>query len=426
MSRIEPLATLPIFLKLTGKSALLVGKSEGALWKKELLEAAGAIIHHQETFIDLDFDGKAIAIIDADEDEARRFYILAKAAGVPVNCVDKPELCDFSFGGIVNRSPLIVSISTDGAAPVFGQRVREKIEMLLPLSLKKWAEKAVTFRAEFQKTKRPLKERRAFWERFTDAAFKNKEMNYEELQKPVDKKGHVTLVGAGPGDADLLTVKAIRALQAADIILFDDLVSDAVLELARREALRVNVGKRGGRPSCKQEEINQLLIDYASQGYHVVRLKSGDPMIFGRAGEEITALHTAGYEVSVVPGISAAQGAAASLKVSLTHRDHSKCVQFVTGHAKNGELPDDLSWAAITDPLVTTALYMPRKTLKAFSEKAMQKGLDPNTPAIAICNVSLENEAHVRSTIKDLPTKIIHLDLLSPTLVLIGDALKRG
>jgi uroporphyrin-III C-methyltransferase / precorrin-2 dehydrogenase / sirohydrochlorin ferrochelatase len=423
MSRIESLATLPVFLKLSGKHALLVGHTEGAMWKKELLEAAGAIIHHQELFIARDFKNKAIAIIDADENEARRFYALAKDAGVPVNCVDKPDLCDFSFGGIVNRSPLIVSISTDGASPVFGQRVREKIEMLLPLSLKKWALKAVDYRAEFQKQERPFKERRAFWERFTESAFQDKPVSYEDLLQPVSKKGHVTLVGAGPGDPDLLTVKAIRALQSADIILFDDLVSDAVLELARREAIRVNVGKRGGRPSCKQSEINQLLIDYAKEGLHVVRLKSGDPMVFGRAGEEITALENAGFEVKVVPGISAAQGAAASLKVSLTHRDHSKRVQFVTGHAKNGELPDDLAWAAIADPKVTTALYMPRKTLKAFADKAIAEGLDPQTPAIAICNVSLENEAHVRGTLQDLPGKMGQLDPLAPTLVMIGAAI---
>jgi uroporphyrin-III C-methyltransferase len=197
-----------------------------------------------------------------------------------------------------------------------------------------------------------------------------------------EKRGAVTLVGAGPGDPELLTLKAVKALQSADIILYDDLVSAGVLDFARQEAKRLLVGKKGYGPQVKQAEINGLIVSLALQGKHVVRLKGGDPGIFGRAGEEIAACRAAGVPVSIVPGISAAQGAAASLGVSLTHRDHARRLQFVTGHSREGALPADLDWRAMADPAASTVIYMARATLPGFREQALAAGLDPATPAV--------------------------------------------
>ena len=235
--------------------------------------------------------------------------------------------------------------------------------------------------------------------------------------------GGVALVGGGPGDPELLTLKAIRALQSADIILSDDLVSAGVLELARREAKRMLVGKQGYGPAVKQDDINAMLVSLAGQGKHVVRLKGGDPGIFGRAGEEIEACQRAGIPVAIVPGISAAQGAAASLGLSLTHRDHARRLQFVTGHARDGKLPQDLDWKALADPAATTALYMARATLPLFREKALAAGLDPATPAIAMLGATTPAETRIASTIAELPERLGELPSHGPVLVLIGHAM---
>ncbi|OYW97040.1 MAG: uroporphyrinogen-III C-methyltransferase [Bosea sp. 32-68-6] len=236
-------------------------------------------------------------------------------------------------------------------------------------------------------------------------------------------RGRVSLVGAGPGDPELLTLKAIRALQSADIILYDDLVSPGVLELARREARRMMVGKTGYGPSVKQSDINALIVSLAGQGKHVVRLKGGDPGIFGRAGEEIEACQAAGLPVTIVPGISAAQGAAAALGVSLTHRDHARRLQFVTGHARSGELPEDLDWQAMADPRATTVIYMARATLAGFRDRAIAAGLDPATPAIAVQSATRPDEARVRATIATLPERLAELPKGGPVLVMLGRAL---
>ena len=211
--------------------------------------------------------------------------------------------------------------------------------------------------------------------------------------------GRVTLVGAGPGDAELLTLKAVRALQSADVILYDDLVSDDVLELARREAKRLLVGKRGNRPSCRQDEINDLMIKLAGQGKQVVRLKSGDPMIFGRAGEEIAELKARGIAVDVVPGITAALGAAAALGVSLTHRDHARSVRFVTGHGQAGGLPDDLDWRGLADPGTTLMVYMGGRTAGILARRLIEQGRAPGTPAVIVANVSRADETRDMRTL---------------------------
>jgi uroporphyrin-III C-methyltransferase/precorrin-2 dehydrogenase/sirohydrochlorin ferrochelatase len=244
--------------------------------------------------------------------------------------------------------------------------------------------------------------RRAFWERFADLAFQGRPPDdlgssvdavlRQITSRPNGVVGRVTLVGAGPGDAELLTLKAVRALQAADVILFDDLISEDVLELARREAKRLMVGKRAGRASCAQGDINDLMARLALQGKHVVRLKSGDPMIFGRAGEEIEHLERSGVAVDVVPGITAGIALASSLGVSLTHREVAQSVRFVTGCAKTGCLPDNLDWRGLADPLTTAIFYMAGGTASAIAARLMEEGFSPDTPAVMVSNVSRGDE----------------------------------
>lgn len=458
-ARIEPLATLPLFHKLDGRKVVLAGGSEAALWKAELLAATGAQLDvfaageaalfsglaqgetggrvhvHDRGWQAGDLTDAAIAVADLDDaEEVHAFVAAARQAGTPVNIVDKPEYCDFAFGALVNRSPLIVAVSTDGAAPVFGQAIRTKIEALLPAGLKNWAQAAADWRPSVQARDLPFALRRAFWELFAGRAMAEPERapgpqdeaelfaRLVQIEAAHDGKGRVTLVGAGPGDPELLTLKAIRALQSADIILYDDLVSPGVLELARREAKRMLVGKTGYGPSVKQGDINALIVSLASQGKHVVRLKGGDPGIFGRAGEEIEACQTAGIPVAIVPGISAAQGAAASLGVSLTHRDHARRLQFVTGHSRKGELPDDLDWRAMADPAASTVIYMARATLPGFREHAIAAGLNPETPAVAVLSATRPDEIRVAATIATLPERLGELPASGPVLVLLGHA----
>lgn len=457
-TRIEPLAVLPVFLRLSNQTAVVAGGSDAAAWKAELLLAAGArlslfapglevgeqftrllardqgngrITHHDRRWTPDSFSGAAIAIADAGtEMEAQAFHAAAKAAGVPVNIIDRPDDCDFQFGTIVNRSPVVVGISTDGAAPILAQAVRRKIETLLPASLAAWAEIARKLRATFHARLEPGMRRRAFWERFVDHAFGPTpgQAGERALLDECDRiacarakaKGRVTLVGAGPGDAELLTLKAVRSLQAADVILFDDLVSDSVLELARREARRILVGKRGGRPSCKQDDINDMMVKLARAGKHVVRLKSGDPMIFGRAGEEIDRLDAEGIPVDVVPGITAGLAMAATLGLSLTHRDCARSVRFITGHSRNGSVPDDIDWTAAADPSATTIFYMAGTTADQIATKLRAHGLEGRTPVVIASALSRPDEDLWRGDLDLLASKLREKRQGGPVLIGIG------
>jgi uroporphyrin-III C-methyltransferase/precorrin-2 dehydrogenase/sirohydrochlorin ferrochelatase len=452
----DPLARLPVFFALDNKRAVVAGGSAAAAWKAELLSAAGARVEvyatepseelllvagdppRGEVFVQRrawtpdDLTGAAIAIGAFDDDEAA--YVFAKAAraaGVPVNVIDKPAFCDFSFGAIVNRSPLVIGVSTDGAAPVFAQAIRAKLEALLPKGFGAWAAAAAKWRTAVKATDLPFSGRRKFWQLFTAHAIANpdREPHQDDFDRFVAdvkglgaevENGTVTLVGAGPGDAELLTLRAVRALQSADVILFDDLVSREVLDFARREARKMLVGKTGFGPSCKQDDINTLMVGLAKQGKRVVRLKGGDPLVFGRAGEEIEACRAAKIPVDVVPGISAAQGAAAKLGLPLTDRKHARRLQFVTGHAKNGELPEDIDWRSLADPAATTAIYMPTRTLAALVTKATAEGLDPRTPALAIARATRPDQAVVSAPIGELAERIAQAALPGPVLVMLG------
>lgn len=458
-SRMQPLATLPVFFNLKGKRVVISGGSAAAAWKTELLVAAGArvdvyarelepemsavvmrsaethgLTHHARVWsVDI-FTGAAMALADIEADEeAHAFACAARAAGVPFNVIDKPAYCQFQFGSIVNRSPVVVGISTDGAAPILAQAIRSRVETLLPPALAQWGKLARDVRQRVMTHLAKGAPRRQFWERFSQLSFgpAPPASAEDDLQRLVDDvaasrasaAGRVTLVGAGPGDAEHLTLKAVRALQAADVILFDDLVSEDVLELARREAKRMLVGKRGRRESCAQDDINDLMIKLAAQGKHVVRLKSGDPMIFGRAGEEIARLEAAGVAVEVVPGITAGLAMAASLGVSLTHRDLAQSVRFVTGHSRQGELPDTLDWQGLADPATTLVFYMGGRTSAPLARRLMTAGLAAATPVVVMSSVSRASETRWRGSLADLSRGDCLPTHDGPVLIGIGRAL---
>jgi len=459
--RLGRLAKLPVFFDLRGKRAVLVGGSPGAAWKAELLAAAGAYVEVYATEICAEMESllargaadglltlhrtnwtaealndAALAVANLEQDsEAEAFASAARQAGVPVNVVDKPGFCDFQFGSVVNRSPVVIGISTDGAAPILGQAIRRRIETLLHPSLSAWASLAKEMRERVMAQLPPGLSRRAFWERFADLAFQGRvpqdtgsgmdAVVRQIASRPTGAVGHVTLVGAGPGDAELLTLKAVRALQAADVILFDDLVSEDVLELARREAKRLMVGKRGGRASCAQDDINDLMTRLALKGKHVVRLKSGDPMIFGRAGEEIEHLERAGVPVDVVPGITAGIALASALGVSLTHREMAQSVRFVTGCAKTGRLPDNLDWRGLADPLTTTIFYMAGGTAGAIAVRLVEEGFAPDTPAVMVSNVS-RGEQRWAGPISALGEASSRRDAAKPVIIGIGRVFGRA
>jgi len=432
--KMAPLARLPVFFDLRGKRAVLVGAGQAAEWKRELLEAAGARVevYAVDAWTPETLRGAAIAVGAFEDDErAAAFAAAARAVGVPVNVVDKPAFCDFAFGAIVNRSPLVIGISTDGAAPVFAQAIRGKLEALLPKGFSAWASAAARWREALKLSGLSIPARRKFWQLFTAHAVANPDAQptqheFDRLIAEVKglgvavEHGSVTLVGAGPGDPELLTLRAVRALQSADVILFDDLVSRDVLDFARREARKMLVGKTGFGPSCKQDDINALMVSLAKQGKRVVRLKGGDPLIFSRAGEEIAACRAANIAVDVVPGITAAQGAAAKLALPLTDRNHARRLQYITGHAKNGALPDDLDWKMLVDPAATTAIYMPTRTLDALIARALAEGLDPQTPALAISRATRPDQATVTAPIVELGKRLAEAALPGPVLVMLG------
>ncbi len=453
-ARVEALSVLPVFLPLKGKQVLVAGGTDAAAWKAELLHAAGAhvhvhapqmgdtmaalvadgrerdgrLIHHAVSWRSAQLEGYALAVADLAGDEAKTFAAAARKAGVSVNIIDQPALCDFQFGSIVNRSPVVVGISTDGAAPVLGQAIRRRIETLLPRHIAVWGALASRIRQKVSERLNSASARRGFWDRFAERALSapdapTDEANWHNLLDAAPctpAQGSVTLVGAGPGDPEHLTLKGMRALQAADVILFDDLVSPELLELARREAKRMLVGKRGGRESCRQEDINALMLRFARQGKNVVRLKAGDPSIFGRSGEEIAFLEAAGIRVRVVPGITTASALAAGLNTSLTHRDTAQAVRFVTGHSRKGMLPETLDWKALADKSTTSIFYMGGRTAEEISRKLLAEGMDAATPVVVAANVSRHNERRWHGPLSALPQGIAQIGYDDPVIIGIG------
>ena len=342
LPRMEPLARLPVFFALEGRQAVVAGGTQGAAWKAELLSAAGAevmvyaaklcdemialaidpprgsiTIHHRE-WTPRDIVGMAMAVGAFDnDDDARRFSDAAHAAGVPVNVIDNPKFCDFAFGAIVNRSPLVIGISTDGAAPVFSQAIRGKLETLIPRGFAQWADAARRWRSDLKAAGLSFAARRRFWQLFTERAVRHPdaepqlfdyELTLQQTRAEGERVEHgtITLVGAGPGDPELLTLRAMRALQSADVILFDERVSIEILDFARREAKKLLVGKASDGSSGDQNETNGLMVGLAKSGRRVVRLSGGDPTSVGRIEQTIAACRKAGIAVEVVPGVAEA------------------------------------------------------------------------------------------------------------------------
>ena len=447
--RMRPLAVLPVFVELAGKRAVVAGGGEAAVWKAELLAAAGArvevfapdacaeldalslappagsVVVARRRWRAEDLAGAALAVGALADEEAALFAAAARRHGVPVNVIDTPGLSDFSFGSIVNRSPVVVSISTGGGAPVLGQAIRAKMEALLHPALGTWASAARRVRAAVTAGLPMGPARRDVWRGFADRALAARVApsaddlrNLASIQR--GSGGAVALVGAGPGDPELLTLKALRALQSADVILYDRLVSPEILELARREARRMLVGKIGGGASCRQDDINRLMVGLARDGKRVVRLKGGDPMLFGRAAEELGACRTAGIPVEVIPGITAALGAAAELQVPLTDRRHTRRVQFVTGHAEAGGAPAH-DWPSLADPWTVTAFYMSARTFADMLPKLIAAGLDPATPALAISAATTPRSRRIACAVAQLPMALANAALPQPCLILVGN-----
>jgi uroporphyrin-III C-methyltransferase/precorrin-2 dehydrogenase/sirohydrochlorin ferrochelatase len=447
------LASLPVFFDLASRRVVIAATNDSALWKTELLYSTGAQIDLYcgaagEGLKDLaaraaglrlfprkwredDLSGASLAIgVFEDATEAEAFYQAAHRAGVPVNCADRPTFCDFQIGAIVHRSPLVIGISTNGASPSLARSIRGWLDALLPQGIQQWVEAATTWRQKLKTHNLPPKQRQRFWNLFARRALESgnnvpRDKDFTELLQDSEGAartavGSVALVGAGPGDPELITLKAQRALHNADVVLYDDLVAPGVIDMARREATKIPVGKRGYKPSCRQDHITALLVKLAREGKRVVRLKGGDPSIFGRANEELAALREANIPVEIIPGVTAALGAAASLQISLTERDLSRRVQFITAHARDGKLPDDIDWRSVCDPRAATVVYMGVRTLEALSQRLLAEGIDPAAPALLVERATWPDEHRIYGTIADLPAKVAEISPDGPCLVMIG------
>ncbi|MCA8901386.1 MAG: uroporphyrinogen-III C-methyltransferase [Hyphomonas sp.] len=436
----------PAFFNLEGARVPVFGTGEEALRKTRLLISAGAtpvivvsaglpswsvLVTGKAGFVDF-ADAESVlkaaplAIVAEDNPDA---IALVRAAGVPLNVVDRPDLCDFTIPSIIDRGDVVAAIGTNGTSPVLAKSIRAKLEALLPARTGDLAALAGRLRATVKSALPDFAARRAFWERAltgraADLAYAGDLTGAEaemraELAAP-QANGVVHIVGAGPGDPELLTLKALRLIQEADVVYHDRLVSDGILDLIRRDAERVPVGKAKGNHSVPQEEIHELLIAAARDGKRVVRLKGGDPFIFGRGGEELEAVEAAGISAFVVPGISSALGCAASAGIPLTHRDHAQAVTFVTGHAKEGGVPD-LDWASLAKRGQTVTVYMGVGTAGAISEKLIEAGRGPDTPVAVIENGTRDNQITVYGMLDELPRLIEANGIKGPALLIIGE-----
>ena len=390
------------------------------------IAAAGAELHERDAAT-ADFDGAALAFIArGDETRDRAVWALAKAAGVPVNVVDRPELCDFHTPALVNRAPLAIAVGTGGVAPVLARHVRARIETLLAPAFGELAGLAERIRSAVNSALPSSEKRRRFWARFFSGPIAEKVFAGELIEAQAeaahaigdsDKAGHVSLVGAGPGAADLLTLRAQRVLQEADLIVYDRLVPEAIVAQGRRDAERVYVGKAKGANSATQSEINDLIVREARAGKRVVRLKSGDPLIFGRAGEEIDALRAAGISFDIVPGITAAFAAAAETEIPLTLRGVASSLVFVTGHDADGEtLPD---WAGLALNGTTVAVYMGLSVAAKVAARLIGTGVVASTPVAIIENASLPEQKAFAGRLGELGT-MVSRGLDGPALFVIG------
>lgn len=359
--------------------------------------------------------------------------IWAREYGIPINVVDQPEECDFTVPSILERGEIVAAVGSGGAAPVLAKRVRTSLEALMPQNMGRLSELARDFRPRVYQVLDDGTKRRQFWEAALNGAPAELAMDgkfddslaamealLQDIASLTNQLGTVHIVGAGPGDPELLTLKAFRLIQNADIVFHDRLVSDEIMDLVRRDATRISVGKAKANHSVPQAEIHDLMIKAAEGGQRVVRLKGGDPFVFGRGGEEVEALREAGIHASVVPGISAALGCAASAGLPLTHRDHAQTLTFVTGHAKSGDVPD-LDWQALAKPAQTVVVFMGVGTAPKISEHLIHAGRAASTPVAVIENGTRSNEIRVFGTLAELPQLIERAGIKGPALLVIGE-----
>ena len=443
---------LPIFLNVKEKLCLVVGGGEVARRKAGVLLDAGARVRVVAPHIELSLSGQAdvecivarfeaehlcnvVLVVAATDDKSVNTQVseLARARNIPVNVVDDPALCSFIMPAILDRSPLMVAFSSGGASPVLTRMMRGKLEAVIPQNFSRLALFAERFRGLVkQRVTNPAK-RRIFWENALDGVIAEKVLTGDESsaeqmlqQMLVDEdnivRGEVYLVGAGPGDPDLLTFRALRLMQKADVVVYDNLVSKPIVEMTRRDAERIFVGKKRADHTLRQEEINELLVRLAKQGKRVLRLKGGDPFIFGRGGEEIETLAAEGIPFQVVPGITAASGVASYAGIPLTHRDYAQSCMFVTGHLKDGSM--NLDWAALARPKQTVVVYMGLHGLDTLCDELVKHGMPDTTPIAIVQQGTTQNQRVVTGTLATLPKIAAIAQLQAPTLIIIGGVVK--
>lgn len=442
----------PIFMDLRGQRVVVVGGGEVALRKVMSLCKAGAVVevispdlcHELQAMHAADqlcwrpssfepaFLDAAVLVIAATDDHAvnRQVSELARAQRIPVNVVDAPALCSFIVPSVVDRSPLVIAISSGGAAPVLARMLRAKLETMIPAAYGKLAGLASEFREQVKARFPSSQQRRMFWERVFQGAIAERvlsgqaaaarEMMAEALQTSHDAspQGEVYLVGAGPGDPDLLTFRALRLMQQCDVVLYDKLVSDEVMALVRKDAERLYVGKQRAHHAVPQEEINQMLARLAKTGKRVLRLKGGDPFVFGRGGEEIETLMAESVPFQVVPGVTAACGVSCYAGIPLTHRDHAQSVVFATGHLRDGTV--NLDWPALVRPSQTLVIYMGLVGLPEICRQLVAHGMPADTPAAVVQQGTTNAQRVVAATLETLPARVAEAGLRAPSLTIVG------
>ncbi|HSJ96313.1 MAG TPA: siroheme synthase CysG, partial [Myxococcota bacterium] len=425
---------LPIFLNVRGEPCLVVGTGQVASRKAALLRRAGAHVTMTTEFREAELDRYALAIAATSDQEVNRAVAAAaRARCIPVNVVDQPALCSFILPSIVERAPLIVAVSSGGASPVLARLLRARLESTIPAAYGRLAALAAEFR-ERVKARFKGPERRRFWERalqgpIAELVLAGRDAEARKaLAAAIDDTrlafsgGEVALVGAGPGDPDLLTFRALRLMQQADVVVYDRLVSKPILDLVRLEAERIYAGKERANHALPQEDINALLVRLATQGKRVVRLKGGDPFIFGRGGEEMGTLAAEGIPFQVVPGITAAAGCASYAGIPLTHRDYAQSVVFVTGHLQDGSL--NLNWRALAQPRQTIVFYMGLVAVDQLCARLVEHGLPAGTPAALVQAGTTPQQRVLTGTLQTLPGIVQAAEVKAPTLIIIGEVVR--
>lgn len=447
---------LPIFINITKRRCVVIGGGDVAARKVTmLLKANAAVVLYSPklchelsdlvnaekiTHINANFEPTqlkgACLVIAATDDEAvnTAVSLAAKALNIPVNVVDSPALCTFTMASIVERSPIVIAISSEGNAPVLARYIRTKIETMLPASYGRIAEIAGEFRDKVKAKFATTQQRRIFWEGVLQGPIVERILSGQEdlarkalndvLSDKADLKHHgeVYLVGGGPGDPDLLTFRALRLMQQCDVCVYDKLVSPEVMELVRRDAELIYVGKSRDQHTLPQEEINELLARLALEGKRVLRLKGGDPFIFGRGGEEIETLMQRGVPFQVVPGITAANGVSTYAGIPLTHRDYAQACLFITGHLKEGSL--DLDWIAMSRPRQTVVIYMGLVGMEKICEQLIVHGVSPDMPAAVVQQGTTQKQRVVVAKLKDLADKVKLAEIKAPCLTIIGEVVQ--